>query len=100
MQHIPTVESVIQSDYKLLFQIIRVAVVFLLCGLIQEHFAYSVETNDDDDDEDVDFKDHLVSISPTVYVQLLHAKIPKAQIQQSTQAAFCAFGICRRKSCT
>jgi hypothetical protein len=31
--------------------------VFLLCGLIQEHFAYSVDTGDDD--EDADFKDHL-----------------------------------------
>jgi len=40
-----------------LFQIIRVAAVFLLFGFIQEHFAYSIET--DDDDEDSDFKDHL-----------------------------------------
>ena len=35
-----------------------------------------------------------------VYVQLLCMQIPKAQKRQSTKAAFCAFGICMRQSCT
>ena len=39
------------------------------------------------------------SISPTFYEQFLRAQIPKAQ-RQSSKAAFCAFGICARKSCT
>ena len=42
---------------------------------------------------------HQGSISPTFYEQLLPTQIPKAQKRQSTQGAFCAFAICRRKSC-
>ena len=38
------------------------------------------------------------SISSIFYEQLLHAQIPKSAKRQSTQAAFCAFGICERKS--
>ena len=33
-----------------------------------------------------------------VYAQLLRAQIPEAQKRQSSQAAFCAFGICKPKS--
>ena len=40
-----------------------------------------------------------VTISPTLYKQLLHAKNPIAHKRQSSQAGFCAFGICARKSC-
>ena len=43
--------------------------------------------------EDVDVH-FLGSILPTIYVQLLRAQSPKAQKRQSTQAAFCTFGIC------
>ena len=39
------------------------------------------------------------SISPTFYSQLLRLQSPKAQKRQSTQAAFCTFRICKRKSC-
>ena len=35
------------------------------------------------------------SISPKIYAQLLRLYIPKAQKGQSTQAAFCVFGIFR-----
>ena len=39
------------------------------------------------------------SISPTFYEQLLRSQIPKALKRLSTQADFCAFGICGRKRC-
>ena len=39
------------------------------------------------------------SISPTFYKQLVCSQIPKAKKRQSSQAAFCTFGICLRKSC-
>ena len=42
-------------------------------------------------------KTDLGSISPTFYEQLLHVQSPKAQKRRSTQAAFCAFGICMHK---
>ena len=41
----------------------------------------------------------LGSISPTFYEQLLSAQIPKVQITQSNQVAFCTFQICKRESC-
>ena len=34
-----------------------------------------------------------------VYAQLLRSQISKVPKRQSTQAAFCAFGICERESC-
>ncbi|KAJ1498475.1 hypothetical protein HMI54_012641, partial [Coelomomyces lativittatus] len=43
------------------------------------------------------FQQH-VSISSTFYKELLRVQIPKAQKRLSSQAAFCAFGICKRKS--
>ena len=42
---------------------------------------------------------HQRSISPAFYIQLLRMQIPKEQKRQSTEAAFCAFGICAYKSC-
>ena len=49
--------------------------------------------------KDVDSINH-VSISPTFYKELSHTQIPKAKKRPSSQAAFCAFGICTCKSCT
>ena len=42
----------------------------------------------------------LVSISSTIYEQLLCTQIPKAQKRLSSQAVFCTFGICKHKSCS
>ena len=42
----------------------------------------------------------LGSISSTFYVQPLTRQTPNVQKRPSSQAAFCAFGIYGRKSCT
>ena len=63
-----------------------------------EHFRMIANLMLDSSNE-IEFR-FKVSISTTFYEQLLRVQIPKAQKRQSTQAAFCGFGIWARKSCS